>query len=79
MVKILDIAGLKDPSQVETLNKKYWFLFQHWLNERNLPTRFRELIRAIPNTRILASKLKQIEDLERLSIIFTVSLNTIHL
>ena len=60
-------------SQIETLNKKFWFLCQHWLSERNVPQgRFRDLIRAIPNMRVLAAKIKEINDAERLSIIFTV-------
>ena len=62
-------------SQIENLNKKFWFLCQHWLSERNVPQgRFRDLIRAIPSMRVLAVKLKEIDDAERLSIIFTVSL-----
>lgn len=70
-----DIAGLKDVSQIENLNKKFWFLCQHWLSERNVPQgRFRDLIRAIPSMRVLAAKLKEINDVERLSIIFTQSI-----
>jgi len=70
-----DITGLKDVSQIEMLNKKFWFLCQHWLCERNVQQgRFRDLIRAIPNMRVLAAKIKEINDAERLSIIFTQSI-----
>ena len=69
---ILDIPGLQAPVTVESLNKRFWFLCQHWLAARQGPQqRFRDLITSIPDIRLVASKLKEVPS-EKLCFLFKV-------
>ena len=68
----LDIPGLQAPVTVESLNKRFWFLCQHWLAARQGPQqRFRDLITSIPDIRLVASKLKEVPS-EKLCFLFKV-------
>ena len=69
---ISDIPGLQAPVTVESLNKRFWFLCQHWLAARQGPQqRFRDLITSIPDIRLVASKLKEVPS-EKLCFLFKV-------
>jgi len=71
-----DIPGLQAPVTVESLNKRFWFLCQHWLAARQGPQqRFRDLITSIPDIRLVASKLKEVPS-EKLCFLFKAVLNT---
>ena len=77
-VFFLDIVGLQESVKVEALNKRFWFLCQHWLVDRKRQQgRFRDLIKAIPDMRILAAELKKVSDTHRLGFIFKVDLSII--
>jgi len=66
-----DIIGLHESVKIEAQNKRFWFLCQHWLVDRKRQQgRFRDLIKAIPDMRILAAELKKINDVHRLGFIF---------
>lgn len=66
-----DIIGLHESVKIEAQNKRFWFLCQHWLVDRKRQQgRFRDLIKAIPDMRILAAELKKINDIHRLGFLF---------
>jgi germ cell nuclear factor len=71
-----DITGLQEPVKVEALNKRFWFLCQHWLAARQGPQqRFRDLITSIPDIRLVASKLKKVPS-DKISFLFKAVLQT---
>ncbi|XP_077139680.1 nuclear receptor subfamily 6 group A member 1 isoform X1 [Ranitomeya variabilis] len=72
-----DIQGLSSISQLEQLNKRYWYVCQDFTEYRypHQPNRFRDLMMCLPEIRYIAGKLLNVP-LEQLPILFKAVLDS---
>ncbi|XP_073446818.1 nuclear receptor subfamily 6 group A member 1 isoform X2 [Dendrobates tinctorius] len=66
-----DIQGLSSISQLEQLNRKYWYLCQDFIEYRypHQPSRFSDVMMCLPQIRVIAGKLLNVP-LEQLPLLF---------
>uniref|UniRef100_P70033-2 Isoform Oo of Nuclear receptor subfamily 6 group A member 1 n=1 Tax=Xenopus laevis TaxID=8355 RepID=P70033-2 len=72
-----DIQGISSASQVEQLNKRYWYVCQDFTEYRypHQPNRFPDLMMCLPEVRYIAGKLVNVP-LEQLPLLFKAFLHS---
>ncbi|MGH0114648.1 UNVERIFIED_CONTAM: hypothetical protein FKN15_031790 [Acipenser sinensis] len=72
-----DIRGLTNVSQLEQLNKRYWYVCQDYMEFRypHQPKRFPELMMCLPEIRYIAGKMVNVP-LEQLPLLFKAVLHS---
>ncbi|XP_073493857.1 nuclear receptor subfamily 6 group A member 1-like [Phyllobates terribilis] len=72
-----DIQGLSSISQLEQLNKRYWYVCQDFTEYRypHQPSRFPDLMMCLPEIRYIAGKLLNVP-LEQLPLLFKAFLHS---
>lgn len=72
-----DIRGLTSASQLEQLNKRYWYICQDFTEYKytHQPNRFPDLMMCLPEIRYIAGKMVNVP-LEQLPLLFKVVLHS---
>eukprot|EP00058_Branchiostoma_floridae_P009807 XP_002595295.1 hypothetical protein BRAFLDRAFT_96828 [Branchiostoma floridae] len=68
---ILDVKNLRDAELIESVNKRFWYACQDYIEAQypHQPTRFRELMMCLPEIRYVTSKILDIP-IEHLPLLF---------